>query len=236
MFYLRVFLIFCWVTFCCVAILLMSPFFYGDFTLNRRMAHMLAWGIFKITGTTLETEGTEKIAPSQPCIYVCNHQSMFDVATFGSVFPDHAVIVGKRELVWLPLFGLFFLAAGNIPIDRQKRTKAVASLGKVVDTIRRHRVAVWVFPEGTRSHGKPGLLPFKKGAFHMALQARIPILPIVSGPLGPLYDWKERRITPGKLKLRVLDVIPTDGYEPGQTDELAAAVREKMLAGLPGPA
>ncbi len=97
--------------------------------------------------------------------------------------------------------------------------------------LRQDGVSIWIAPEGTRNHGT-GLLPFKKGAFHMAIAAQVPIVPIVCAPLGPLIDWKRRIFGPGALPMRILSPIPTTGLTEADLADLSDRVRSAMLAAL----
>lgn len=96
---------------------------------------------------------------------------------------------------------------------------------------------LFIFPEGTRSNAKsPMLLPFKKGAFHLALQAQLPIIPIICETYSPLYHSSQLRFEPGKLILKVLEPVITKGvvaYEGKEgVDRLSDEVRKRMLEGL----
>ncbi len=95
----------------------------------------------------------------------------------GAVQPG-VVAVGKKSLLWLPFFGLIFWLSGNVLIDRSNRSRAIGTIGQVVERIKNRGTSIWMFPEGTRSKGR-GLLPFKAGAFHTAVQAEVPVVPIV---------------------------------------------------------
>ncbi|MDE9448418.1 1-acyl-sn-glycerol-3-phosphate acyltransferase, partial [Xenorhabdus bovienii] len=74
-------------------------------------------------------------------------------------------------------FGQLYWLTGNILINRENRTKAHGTISQVVNQIKKHQISVWMFPEGTRSRGR-GLLPFKTGAFHAAIAAGVPIVPV----------------------------------------------------------
>ncbi|MGL5039481.1 MAG: 1-acylglycerol-3-phosphate O-acyltransferase, partial [Aeromonas sp.] len=103
-----------------------------------------------------------------PAVYVCNHQSNFDIFTVtGAVMPG-VVAVGKKSLLWMPFFGVIFWLSGNVLIDRSNRSRAIGTIGQVVNRIKTRGSSIWMFPEGTRSQGR-GLLPFKVGAFHTAM-------------------------------------------------------------------
>jgi 1-acyl-sn-glycerol-3-phosphate acyltransferase len=207
---------------------------WGNLNIDRDFARFFSWGVLKLLGLRVEVEGKEHLEKNQPCIYVANHQSGLDMATFGTIYPKRTIVIGKKEVVWTPFFGVFFVAAGNVLIDRKKTDKAIAGLKQTVEVIRKKKVSIWIFPEGTRNRTGNGILPLKRGAFHMAAQAEIPIVPLVSAPLYPRISWKEKRVTPGTLKIKVLPPIHTGGYGELEVDQLAQDTREKMLEALLG--
>nr|WP_152086942.1 1-acylglycerol-3-phosphate O-acyltransferase [Pseudoalteromonas sp. A25] len=112
-----------------------------------------------------------------PAVYVANHQNNYDLFTLPAVVPEKTVSMGKKSLKWIPFFGQMYWLSGNILINRGNRTKAVGTLGKSAEKIKSKGLSIWMFPEGTRSYGQ-GLLPFKTGAFHTAMNAQVPVVPV----------------------------------------------------------
>ncbi|MFN8672359.1 MAG: lysophospholipid acyltransferase family protein [Candidatus Sericytochromatia bacterium] len=201
---------------------------WGDTKLGTEYARSFSEKALKIMNIKLELEGLENLK-NQPCIYTLNHQSNFDMATFGAVYPENTVIIGKKELIWFPFFGLFYKASGNIMIDRKNKTKAIDSLDQVVSEIKNRKVSVWVFPEGTRNKTGKGLLPFKKGSFHMAIAAKVPVVPVVCSPVKKVIDSKNKKFLGGTLKIQVLPPISTKDMTEKDVEPLMNLVREKML-------
>jgi 1-acyl-sn-glycerol-3-phosphate acyltransferase len=234
MLYPRLVLLILWLLLLSALGLLWAPFRWGTLNFNRDFARVFARVALRLCRIRLEVEGLEHLEAHQPCIYVGNHQSGLDMATFGRIFPRRTVVIGKKELLWIPLFGLTFAAGGNLLIDRKRRVRAIAGLAQVVEAIRARGASVFIFPEGTRNRSSEPLLPFKKGAFYMAIHAGVPIVPIVSQPLGPLVSWKERRIRGGRLRLRVLPPISTRGLSEADVDRLVTRTREAMSEALRG--
>lgn len=229
MFYFKLFLLIIWSIFASALGLFYSIVRWGNLNIDRDYGRFFSWGALKILGVRIECEGTEYLEASQPCIYIVNHQSGLDMATLGPIYPQRTIVIGKKELLWIPFFGIFYLAAGNIIIDRKRTVKAVAGLSQAVETIRKKKVSIWIFPEGTRNRTGEGLLPFKRGAFHMAVQAGVPLVPIISGPLAGIASWKNRKLCGGLVKVRVLPPISTQGLNEKDVDRLTRETREKML-------
>ena len=102
------------------------------------------------------------------CIYIGNHQNNYDMVTISYMVMPRTVSVGKKSLIWVPFFGILYWATGNIFLDRDNRSKAHNTMSELARRINEDNLSIWMFPEGTRSRGR-GLLPFKTGAFHAAI-------------------------------------------------------------------
>jgi len=114
---------------------------------------------------------------SGPAVYVANHQNNYDLFTIPAAVPQSCVSLGKKSLKWIPFFGQLYWLSGNILIDRGNRSKAAGTISKTAEKIKQKGLSIWMFPEGTRSYGR-GLLPFKTGAFHTAMNASVPVVPV----------------------------------------------------------
>src|SRR5215470_9944900 len=167
-------------------------------------------GLTRMMGWKIEVDGREELERYRPCVIVGNHQSFLDVVTFGSIFPRRTVSAGKREIGRIPVFGWFYRLSGNLIIDRGHARSALQSLDAAARTVRDEDLSVWFMPEGHRNTSTR-LLPFKSGAFRLAIAAGVPILPVVAGPLPVILDVRARRARPGRLPVRVLEPVPTGG-------------------------
>nr|WP_314738780.1 1-acylglycerol-3-phosphate O-acyltransferase [uncultured Haemophilus sp.] len=158
-----------------------------------------------------------KTTARTPAIYIANHQNNYDMVTISSMVPEKTVTIGKKSLIWIPFFGLVYWATGNIFINREKRSSAISTMTKVGEIIRQRQISIWMFPEGTRSRRR-GLLPFKTGAFHTAIAAGVPIIPIVCSTLHKKVDLN--RWDNGTVICEELDPIDTSGYNRDNLKEL----------------
>ena len=111
----------------------------------------------------------------------------------------------------------------------------MAGLESAREAIEKRGVSVWIFPEGTRNRGAAHMLPFKKGAFHLAIAAQVPIVPIVQQHVLSYFDLWRLRFRTGPVTVRVLDPIPTIGMRMADVPKLMADVRAKMDAALAQP-
>jgi len=160
-------------------------------------------------------------------VYIANHQNNYDmVTTTGAVQPG-SVTIGKKSLVLVPFFGIIYWLTGNILIDRDNKDKSKNTITDVVDQMRAKDLAVWIFPEGTRSRGR-GLMPFKMGAFHTALQAGVNIVPTV---ISNTHDQvKLNRWDNGEVIVEMLDPIDISQYKKREIRRLMNDSRAVMLA------
>jgi lysophosphatidate acyltransferase len=182
-----------------------------------------------VLGWTIDVENRERLEASRPAVLVGNHQSNLDAVIWASFYPDATVAVGKKEIRRIPIFGWLFQVTNNILIDREDPQKARASIQDAAERIRRERLNVFMAPEGHRNMG-PEMLPFKKGSFHLALAAQVPIVPFVTGPIWTLLDSKRWRIRPGRIRVKVLEPISTEGLMEADVETLLLKVRTAMDA------
>ncbi|ATG75208.1 1-acyl-sn-glycerol-3-phosphate acyltransferase [Zobellella denitrificans] len=176
-----------------------------------------------LVGLKIRIRGLEHVAGLESAVYIANHQSNWDIIVHPGVVMPRTVAIGKKALFWIPLFGQLFWLSGNLLINRENKAKAAGTIGTVVDKIRHNRMSIWMFPEGTRSQGK-GLLPFKTGAFHIALQARVPIVPIACSSYFGQVDLN--RWDNGEVLIDIMPPIDIEPYEPAQLRELLKHSRQ----------
>ncbi|MDK9739400.1 1-acylglycerol-3-phosphate O-acyltransferase [Vibrio sp. D404a] len=199
----------------------------------RNPKHVFTFGRYfgrmsKIFGITLDLRIPEDAYSRGQHVYIANHQNNWDLFTVSSAVTPKVVTVGKKSLAWMPLFGQLYWLTGNILIDRANRSKAVGTIDQVVDNLKGSDVSVWMFPEGTRSRGR-GLLPFKTGAFHAAIGAGLPIIPIVCSSTGGI---KLNRWNNGHVIVEMLPPVSVEGFDKSNVRELANECREQMKTKL----
>jgi 1-acyl-sn-glycerol-3-phosphate acyltransferase len=183
-------------------------------------------------GIRTRVVGRENMEARRPCIYLSNHQSAYDVPVLAELYPVDTVVIGKKELSRIPFFGWVFRVTGNILIDRKNNPSAVGRLKEVEEAVRERGVSVWIFPEGTRGKVPGRLLPFKKGAFHMAAAAGVPVVPIVVEPLQPYFDPKRHHLRSGELEVRVLEPVQPGSASEEDIATLIETVHGRMQAAL----
>lgn len=186
-----------------------------------------AKSILRVAGIKVQTRGLENFDPDKPCIFMCNHQSNFDILVLFSALPAQFRWIAKAELFKIPLFGHAMRGAGYISIERKDRKKAIQSLKQAAERIR-SGASVMIFPEGTRSpDGNIG--EFKKGGFILAYDAGVPIIPLVLNGTWPIMSKDSFRIKRGDVILSVLPAVKVTDYSKADKPKLIEDVREKIL-------
>lgn len=198
----------------------------------RNPRHVATFGhlfgrLAPVFGLKVETRLPAVVENQPTAIYIGNHQNNYDMVTASNIVQPPTVTVGKKSLVWIPFFGQLYWLTGNLLIDRNNREKAHCTISQVVDQIRKRKVSIWMFPEGTRSRGR-GLLPFKTGAFHAAIAAGVPIIPVcVSNTSNKI---KLNRWNNGLVIVEMLPPVDTRADGKDQVRKLATDCRELMMA------
>ena len=179
----------------------------------------------RIVGVELIHRGQEKIVDTPKAVYISNHQNVFDFVTSPGMLPPRAVSIGKKSLLWIPFFGQLYWITGNILIDRENKSSARNTIQQVADAIHKRNLSVWMYPEGTRSKGR-GLLPFKTGAFRMAIEAGVPIVPMCVSSIHNKISLSNR--DNGIVIAEMMDPIDVSGYELADARKLADHCHELM--------
>lgn len=192
---------------------------------SRLCARLYAWPAMRILGLKVRAEVGPLMDKPHSCVIVANHQSNYDLFVFGNVVPRRTVCIGKKSLKWVPLFGQLFWLAGNVLIDRSNGRKARESMLTTTDTLQHKDTSIWVFVEGTRNFGE-ALLPFKKGAFQMAIAAGVPIVPVCVSSY--IKHMRLNRWHSGEILIRSLPAIPTAGLSLDDLPQLIEQCREQM--------
>ena len=166
--------------------------------------------------------GTRPADPRRPYVVVSNHESFSDILLL-SHLPWEMKWLSKAEIMRIPFLGWCMRLAGDIPIWRGKVDSARDAMARSLEVLKR-RVSVLIFPEGTRSMGDE-MLPFKDGAFRLAITAGVPVLPlVVTGTKNALakHDW---RMNPADATVTVLEPIETTGLTLDDVGALKERVR-----------
>ncbi|XP_053551518.1 1-acyl-sn-glycerol-3-phosphate acyltransferase beta isoform X2 [Bombina bombina] len=139
---------------------------------NMRVISAFVRTIKYFYGLRFEVKGMENFQIEGPCVIISNHQSILDMMGLMEILPDRCVQIAKKELLFAGPVGLITYLGGVIYINRKRTSDAKSVMAGVAQAMINDNLKVWIYPEGTRNNSGD-LLPFKKGAFHLALQAKV---------------------------------------------------------------
>jgi len=211
-------------------VVLFAPLFPRWIAFPTKMARAWSRVMLLTIGARVTYHDPHGALRQSRCIYIANHQSNVDIWVLGKVMPFGTRFVAKQELFRIPVLGPAMTAAGFIRINRSNRAEAIRSLTRAAESIRGGRPLI-LFPEGTRSkNGK--LQPFKKGAFHLAMQAGVPVIPVAIRGTFEILPPKSLRVRPGPVEVyfeRPIDLSEMASDRPRDLLEAVHAVIESRL-------
>ena len=184
----------------------------------------------RIAGLRLQVRNAERIDASRPAVFLFNHQSSADILILCMLLRHDFTGVAKQELRRHLVMGPAFAFAGAVFIDRFDRPKAIEALQPAAGVLR-GGISVGIAPEGTRSVGG-ALGRFRKGAFRLALAARVPIVPIVIHDSYRVLPKKAIAVRPAIVHVDVLEPVPTDDWTLESLDAHIDAIRQRYVAQL----
>jgi len=186
--------------------------------------------INKIFSVRVTVSGFDRISDARPYIYVANHQCNYDVLIVAEALKPGTVIVGKESLKWLPLVGQLYWLTGSLFIDRSNPRASIQSLRKVSKNIVANKTSLWIFPEGTRNKGAD-MLPFKTGAFRIAKDMGVGIIPVTISPTVGDVDYSSLRAT--EVSIVAHQPIEAEVVAGMSSKELASYTRDIISNMIP---
>lgn len=188
-----------------------------------------AWGwcICKVAGVRIEVEGIEHLARGRCQVLAGNHASNFDIYVVAQVLrPYYYRFVAKKELQYIPIFGWALWLSGTPFVDRRNSPKAQATMRRLFARMRTSGMTAVMFPEGTRNRTEELLMPFKKGAFVLALDLAAPIVPMVIHGARETQGRHSFLVRPGTIRVEFLEPLPTEGLSYHDRDRLIQKTRD----------
>lgn len=203
---------------------------------SRRMIHSVSrcWGRLLLTLMpiwSIRVEGAENIDPKQHYVVVANHQSLVDILALLAALNIHFKFMAKQELFAIPFMGWHMSLAKYIPVLRGQKDSALVALEKVRGLLQ-HKISVVFFPEGTRSTDGQ-IQTFKSGAFKMAVQEKVPILPVIiegTGTAVPKHSFVVTTVS--RFLVRIGKPVDPSECGDGSYDQVKNIIREKMIQEL----
>lgn len=200
---------------------------------SKREAQNFSMSLFAdvasaLVGMNIDVRGEEYLWQKRPAVFIFNHQSKADMIITSRLLRRDIAGVGKKEIGKFPLMKTIMEFGGTVLIDRENASSAIEAMKPLVDAVRKQGKSILIAPEGTRT-ASPKLAPFKKGAFHLAMQAGVPVVPIVihnAADVAPKGEYVYRSTT---VEVDVLPPIDTSGWTVANLDRHIADVRGLYL-------
>lgn len=212
---------------------------------TRATRWILGEVVSPLLGIELDVEGKENLSEELNDgrrIFVANHQAALDLLIAGKLFPRRTFVMAKKELAYAPLLGWFLAMTGHYFVKRRDHATtgseeaeakaheaAMLTMEGIKERMIEHNDGLFLFPEGTRSHAvTPTLLPFKRGAFILAIETEAPIVPVVIANYSDIYNTRRQIFKSGTIKVKVLGPIETKGLNTDDVDKLMRRTFEEM--------
>ena len=221
---------------------------------NIRLAAIILNPMLDLFGLKYRIENEEVLKREGPCVIVANHQSSIDFIGMMKLWPNsirYCTVLAKKELIWALPFGFTAWLAGVEFVDRQNRIRSSETMRLLKKKVQEKSLRLWIFPEGRLSYlaqhqfildvdllgtrnMTDTLLPFKYGAFRLAIESQVPIIPVVFSSYQSIYSADKTSHTfywrPGSVTIRCLDPIDTKGMTiENDLQRLTAMTRQRMI-------
>lgn len=196
--------------------------------ISRFWAKLLFIGFF----IRVKIKGKELIDKNQVYVFVCNHRSQLDIPLFAVACKNTFRFLAKEEVTHIPLIG-YVVKKLYITVDRKSKEDRAKSVERMKDSLLKEKIAVLLYPEGTRNRTQEPLIDFKDGAFRLAIDTQLPLAVLTimnSGDFSPANKFLQLR--PGTIKAKWTEPISTKGMTLEDVPRLKEIVRERLLKGL----
>ncbi|XP_002736916.1 1-acyl-sn-glycerol-3-phosphate acyltransferase alpha-like [Saccoglossus kowalevskii] len=204
----------------------------GDVDNGRWAALFTRESVKHLFGIKIHVRHIERLQSETPYIIICNHQSNMDNMAMMEILPPRCTAIMKKSTKFAGTVGLLCILCGVIFVDRSNRSQAKQALEQTMKIIKKKNAKVWIFPEGTRKDNtecSDPMLPFKKGAFNLAVHAQVPIVPVVCSSQSKFFSYKEKKFTQGKFTVTVMPHVDTFGLTLEDVPTLAEKTRQSMI-------
>jgi 1-acyl-sn-glycerol-3-phosphate acyltransferase len=198
----------------------------GDWFL--RFARGWARTILAVAGIRVRVLHPERLEPGRSFVIVANHESFCDILVLLAHLPMQVRFLAKRSVFRVPVLGWSIAAAGFVPVDREDRSRGTETVDAALQRLSGGRSVV-IFPEETRTRNG-ALLPFKRGAAHLALRSGLPILPVALAGTFRVLKRGSLLITPGPVVMSVGNPIEVSGRTVRDREAVTRAAREEVQA------
>ena len=213
-------------------LLILLPFRMVRIKLGNLYGRILSSCLLYLMRTKLEISHRERLYSSCPNLYISNHTSLVDTLIMMNVVPGGTASIAKKEVAYFPLFGWIYFLSGHLLIDRKNRSTAVHMLKKTAEEIKKYKIGICMWPEGTRSQDGR-LKEFKKGFAHLAIDSGLSIIPMV---VHKAYEkWPKHGgvdFSPMTIQVDILDRVDTSSWNSENLDQRIRGVWDLFVRSL----
>lgn len=213
-------------------LIVLLPFRRTRIVLTNHAGTLIGRSLLWISGCPVTLVGREHARTGESVIFVGNHTSTLDAFTSIWLVPAGTVGIAKKEIIWYPFFGQAWFLSGHLIIDRSDPGRSVGALKHLAGYLRRNRLSVLLWPEGSRA-ADGRLRPFKKGFAHLALQTGLPVVPMVTS--GAHLAWRKGQVgfKPVPIRVEFLPPIDTSDWQLETIEAHIDTVRQRFIDVLP---
>jgi 1-acyl-sn-glycerol-3-phosphate acyltransferase len=196
---------------------------------RMQVAIARAWArmLLRVSFVRLEVEGLEKVDPKGSYVFVANHLSYMDTPAILASIPVQFRFMAKKGLFKIPFLGYHLSRAGHIAVPRDNPREAIRAMAEAGKVIRERGISVLIFPEGGRA-ADAKLKPFKEGAFYIAINAGVPVVPVALSGTEKVLPFGSGTVRPGHVRLRIGDPIATEGLTAKDRGALAQQLHDRV--------
>ncbi|XP_077180902.1 1-acyl-sn-glycerol-3-phosphate acyltransferase alpha-like [Paroedura picta] len=196
---------------------------------NMRVLRFAMLPLKYILGIKINVQGAMNLNLEGPYVMVANHQCNVDYLGMMQILPGRSTLIVTKEIFYMLTVAVVCWLSGFIIVEDKKAADSTSVMEAVAGTMVRDNLRIWLFPEGTKNYYTT-MLPFQHGAFHLAVKAQVPVIPVVMSSYQPFFNKKIQKFTPGEVTIRILPPVKTEGLVSGDVPELTDRVREAMLS------
>lgn len=209
---------------CCA--LVAAPFDKRRDWVNLKIGRLWTGAWKWVLGIRVRVEGERNIREGGPFLFIANHASYLDALALYDDFPIMPRFLAKKNLIWVPIFGIAFFTLDHVYIERRKSKRQLDSIRALAAKTKRGK-SVFIFPGGKRApDGRLG--EWKKGAFVMAIELGIPIVPVAIVGSAKLHGIGDVAVTPGTIEIRIGRPLPTTGLTYEHRNEMLQRARRAV--------
>ncbi|XP_007434672.1 1-acyl-sn-glycerol-3-phosphate acyltransferase alpha-like [Python bivittatus] len=203
--------------------------FRGRNVANMSVLRFIMLPLKHLYGIKINVQGATSLNLKGPYVIISNLQCSVDLLGIFQILPERCTLFVQKEVLYMLTVGVFLWLCGFIFIDHKKEAEAVEIMSAAGDTMLQDHLRIWAFSEGHRT-GESTMEPLQREAFHLAVKAQVPIIPVVMSSYEPFFNMKTNKFTSGDITIRVLPPVKTKGLSPVDTPDLTDRVWETILS------